>query len=159
MPEIQQDQLSVANILYQRSNNTIGNKRSSQRNIKKKKTKVKFQKTNHTTSVSVQPKTYNNSKSPFTTKKSWIDFIKGKCPIHSKSEYGFTITGDNWYWCKYCKQYTKTHNSNGHSSCEPADNGYTPQPATATAIIPKASPPLDKANVASAPDIPAQTQE
>ena len=40
MPAIQQDQLSVASKLLQNSNNTIGNKRSSQGNLKKNKKQV-----------------------------------------------------------------------------------------------------------------------
>ena len=56
MPEIQQDQLSAANKLSQHYNTTNGNKKSSQGNFKKEKKQVKFQKTNHQTSMPVQPK-------------------------------------------------------------------------------------------------------
>ena len=107
--------------------------------------------------MQVQPKYYNNSTSPFKTKKSWFDFKNGKCPQHGKSEYGYTITGDNWYWCKHCKQYTKTHNRSGHASWEKYNNGYKPQQPAAKAASPRAPPPPAMTNIASAPAIPPQT--
>ena len=127
--------------------------------MKKKKKLLKFQKKNHQDSTLVKPKYYNNTTSPFKTNKSWRDFKNGKCPQHGKSEYGSTISGENWYWCKPCRHYTRDHTTSGHASWEESKNGYTPQQAAAKAASPRAPPTPAMENVASAPAIPPQTQE
>ena len=96
MPAIQQSQLNVAHKLSPHSKPMSVNKRLPQGIVKKKKKLVKFQKTyqQRRTPLLVEPLRKHNS--PFTTTQAWLDFLRGKCPNHGKSEHGFQISGVNW---------------------------------------------------------------
>ena len=161
MPAIQREQLANANKLSQNSNTTNGKKRTpiSQGYPKKKEKSVKFNKTHHPTSTPVKPKYYDNPKSPFTTLQSWNYFRFGKCPNHGKSEYGYTVSSENWYWCKICKKYMRDHNSSSHANWEASKNSYKTKQAAAKAVSPRAPQIPAIENVASAPAAPPQTQE
>ena len=154
MPAIQHSQTNIAHKLSPHAKAMSGSKPPPQGIIKKKKKLVKFQKPylQRSTPPPVEPQGRHNS--PFTTNQTWLDFLRGKFPYHSKSENSFNISGVNWYWCNTCRSYNKDRNTRLNSPGVNYKQNNKPQVAAAPTVSQKDESLPARANVASVPATP-----